>query len=203
MHIQGVSYVSERFQEAIRRLWGHNTKNLFNKSKLIRFTRLQKTYFFSIYPPSASTTAFNLLWALAQQLRIISSSRSAHTFLRFLLRLFTLGWGFFTGLPCQNSPYEKVHNIEVRWGWRPKTFGPELSSSGVRTIFNDSGLNVFGLHPQPTSMLWTLSYGEFCQGRPVKTFMVMWRVSKGASRKYELIWMKKQFVIAVLMLTRG
>ena len=92
--VQGVSYVSERFQEAIRRLWGHNTKNLFNKSKLIRFTRLQKIYFFSIYPPSASTTASNLLWALAQQLRIVSSSRSAHTFLRLLLRLSTLPWGF-------------------------------------------------------------------------------------------------------------
>ena len=30
----------------------------------------------------------------------------------------------------------------------------------------------------------------------MKTPMVMWRVSKGASRKYELIWMKKQIVIA-------
>ena len=92
--LQGVSYVSERFQEAIRRLWGHHPKNLFNKSKLIRFTRLQKTYFFSIYPPSASTTASNLLWALAQQLRIVSSSRSAHAFLRLLLRLSTFEWGF-------------------------------------------------------------------------------------------------------------
>ena len=92
--IQGVSYVSERFQEAIRRLWGHNTKNLFNKFKLIRFTRLQRTCFFSINPPLASTTASNLLWALAQQLRIVFSSRSAHTFLRLLLRLSTLAWVF-------------------------------------------------------------------------------------------------------------
>ena len=84
-----------------------------------------------------------------------------------------------------------------------KKFGPESSSSGVRTIFNDSGLNVFSLHPHQTSLLWTFSYGEFWQGRPVKKPMLMWRVSKGASRKYELIWMKKQFVIAVLTLTRG
>ena len=178
--LQGVSYVSERFQEAIRRLWGHNTKNLFNKSKLIRFTRLQKTYFFSIYPPSASTTASNLLWALAQQLRIVSSSRSAHTFLRLLLRLSTLPWVVFTGLPWQNSPYDKVHNIEVGWGWRPKTFRPESLKIVLTPLLDNSGPNVFGLHPHLTSMLWTFSCGEFWQWRPVKNPMLMWRASNSS-----------------------
>ena len=50
-----------------------------------------------------------------------------------------ISMGFFTGLPCQNFPHGKVHNIEVSWGWRSKKVGPELSSSGVRAIFKDSG----------------------------------------------------------------
>ena len=43
---------------------------------------------------TASTTASNLLWALALHLWIFSSSRSAHAFLRLLLRLSTLAWGY-------------------------------------------------------------------------------------------------------------
>ena len=93
-HLQGAAYVFGRLQEAIRRLLGHITKNLFNKFILSTFIKLQKTYFFSIYPPSASTTASNLLCAFAQQLRIVSSSNSAHAFLRLLLRLSTFEWGF-------------------------------------------------------------------------------------------------------------
>ena len=73
---------------------------------------------------------------------------------------------------------------------------------GVMTIFNDFGPKLSGLHPNLTSMLWTLQFGEFWPGRPVKNPIQMWRASKGASRKHGLIWMKKQYVIAVLMPTR-
>ena len=109
----------------------------------------------------------------------------------------------------QVKKFQETNSVEtMKKSGRPRSVRtPNLRRStkakiGVRTIFNDSGRRLFGLHPHLTSMLWTLPYGEFWQGRPVKNPIQMWRASKGASRKLGLIWMKKQFVIAVLMLTR-
>ena len=94
-----------------------------------------------------------------------------------------------------------ISNTASKKGWL-LLIPRKWSSSGVMTIFNDFGPKLSGLHPHLTSMLWTLQFGEFWPGRPEKTPIQMWRASKGASRKQGLIWMKKQYVIAVLMPTR-
>ena len=78
-----------------------------------------------------------------------------------------------------------------------------IVTSFVRLLSNfGKGVILSGLQPHLTSMSWTLQFGGFGPGRPVKNPIQMWRASKGASRKHGLIWMKKQYVIAVLMPTR-
>ena len=42
-----------------------------------------------------------------------------------------------------------------------KTFRPESLKIVLTPLLDDSGPNVFGLHPHLTSMLWTLSCGTF------------------------------------------
>merc|ERR1712037_337931 len=113
--------------------------------------------------------------------------------------------GFIHHCEVYRVSHMYLDDFECPWGIRLLLYANFENSNqlpGVMTIFNDFGPKLSGLHPNLTSMLWTLQFGEFWPGRPVKNPIQMWRASKGASRKHGLILMKKQYIIAVLMPTR-